>query len=224
MHEMALAEGILAVALDVSEQRRVHRIRVRVGELQRVVPDALHFSFELLTPDTAAEGAVLELQDVPARVNCRRCGADTQPREAALACATCGAVEIDVVDGGDVSVEAVQLEDGWRFRPSSEAPSESMSEETLSPDFAPPRWRGSESALDPPWDTKRRLRDGLAVIQVPPEHLAWHALHDALEEDGGDDTPSSEGHDGQHAHSHGRPGTIPGRALQPAKSSTKASI
>ncbi|MDQ3701971.1 MAG: sulfatase-like hydrolase/transferase, partial [Chloroflexota bacterium] len=57
----------------------------------------------------------------------------------------------------------------------------------LSPDFAPSRWRGSESAPGPPWDTKRSGRG-----EAPPwrdalhsEHsglyqvdLGWHALND----------------------------------------------
>lgn len=204
MHEMALAEGILAVALDVSEQQRVHRIRVRVGALQRVVPDALRFSFALLTTHTPAEGAVLELQDVPARVRCRRCGAETQPRDAALACAACGAVEIEVADGGDVLVDAVQLDDGWCYRP---APG-------VTPGATP--------------------EAGSAVIQVPPEHLAWHALHDSLLvrmshlPDGvAANTRSSLpgtrtadlGDDGHDTHSHGSPGETPDHTPPPVTSS-----
>ena len=162
MHEMALAEGILAVALDAAEGQRVHRVRVRVGELQRVVPDVLNFSFELLIPGTLAEGAVLELEDEPARVRCRYCGAQTQIRDAALACASCGAIEIEVVAGADILVEGVLLDDGWRLRPT--------------PEDAP-------------------------AITVPPEHLAWHALHDTDESDHAAPDHGRGGHEhGGHEH------------------------
>jgi hydrogenase nickel incorporation protein HypA/HybF len=61
MHEMGLAEGILAVALDVAGAERIERVRVRVGELQRVAPESLRFCFELAAQDTAAANAVLEV-------------------------------------------------------------------------------------------------------------------------------------------------------------------
>jgi hydrogenase nickel incorporation protein HypA/HybF len=61
MHEMGLAEGILAVALDVAGAERIERVRVRVGELQRVTPDSLRFCFELAAQDTPAAHAVLDV-------------------------------------------------------------------------------------------------------------------------------------------------------------------
>lgn len=64
MHELGLAEGILAVVLDVAERERVERVRVSVGALQRVVPDSLRFCFELAAQDTLASKAVLDVEVV----------------------------------------------------------------------------------------------------------------------------------------------------------------
>lgn len=64
MHELGLAEGILAVVLDVAARERVERVRVSVGELQRVVPDSLRFCFELAAQDTLASTAVLDVEIV----------------------------------------------------------------------------------------------------------------------------------------------------------------
>lgn len=64
MHELGLAEGILAVVLDVAARERVERVRVSVGELQRVVPDSLRFCFELAAEDTLASNAVLDVEVV----------------------------------------------------------------------------------------------------------------------------------------------------------------
>jgi hydrogenase nickel incorporation protein HypA/HybF len=58
---MGLAEGILAVALDVAGAERIERVRVRIGELQRVAPDSLRFCFELAAQDTSAASAVLDV-------------------------------------------------------------------------------------------------------------------------------------------------------------------
>ena len=52
---------------------RVHAIRLRIGSLSGVVPDALQFAFEALAADTPAEGAKLIIEDVPARFWCATC-------------------------------------------------------------------------------------------------------------------------------------------------------
>jgi len=52
---------------------RVHRLRLKVGVLSGVVPEALRFAFQALSPGTVAEGARLEIIPVPARHWCRTC-------------------------------------------------------------------------------------------------------------------------------------------------------
>ena len=65
MHELGLAEGILAVVTDMSADRAVTRIVVRIGEEQRIAPDSLEFGFQLLAEGTVCEGASLRCVAVP---------------------------------------------------------------------------------------------------------------------------------------------------------------
>jgi hydrogenase nickel incorporation protein HypA/HybF len=65
MHEMAYAEGILDVALEVSEGRPVRRVQVRLGEQHAIVPDSLQFCFSLAAQDTPAADARLEVLNLP---------------------------------------------------------------------------------------------------------------------------------------------------------------
>jgi hydrogenase/urease nickel incorporation metallochaperone HypA len=60
MHELGLAEGILSVVSDMADDRTVTRIVVRIGDEQRIVPDSLEFSFQLLAEGTVCEGASLD--------------------------------------------------------------------------------------------------------------------------------------------------------------------
>ena len=122
MHELALAEGILAVALDAAEEQPVQRISLRVGTLQRVVPDSLQFSFQLLAEHTPAAGALLEIKHIPARVRCTRCGARGRLEISLFRCRSCGASEIQIMSGEELLVDAVELERGWRYRPRRVAP------------------------------------------------------------------------------------------------------
>lgn len=65
MHELGIAQGILAVVTDIAEERPVTRVVVRVGEEQRIVPDSLCFSFELLAQGTLCARAHLQCVPVP---------------------------------------------------------------------------------------------------------------------------------------------------------------
>jgi hydrogenase nickel incorporation protein HypA/HybF len=116
MHEMALAEGILSVVLDAAGGQNVRRVCLRVGKLLMVVPDSLQFSFELATDGTPAAGAVLEMEDVPARWRCLQCGAESALDLPPFNCQSCGASELEVVTGDELLVDAVELENGVTIR------------------------------------------------------------------------------------------------------------
>ena len=71
MHELSIAEAVVAVASRHAAGRRVHRIELKVGYLRQVVPSALEFAFELVADGTSLQGAELVIDQVPARGRCR---------------------------------------------------------------------------------------------------------------------------------------------------------
>ena len=111
MHELALADAVLEIAREHAHGRRVTCVAVRVGRLRQVVPEALEFSFELLAEGTNVEGAALEIEHVPVRVECSRCGAVSEADEFPLACGRCGNLDVAVVAGDELYVESLELED-----------------------------------------------------------------------------------------------------------------
>lgn len=117
MHEMGLAEGILSVVVSVADGQPVERVRVRVGALQRVVPESLRFCFELASQDTCAAGAVLDVRETATRVVCRRCRVESAIASATFACRSCGTFDVELVAGTEASVEAVKVPSGWLRRP-----------------------------------------------------------------------------------------------------------
>jgi hydrogenase nickel incorporation protein HypA/HybF len=111
VHELSIASAIAAIAGEHAQGRRVTAIEVKIGRLRQVVPEALAFAFELTTAETELEGANLVVEHVPARVDCRACGAETEVAEFPLACASCGSADVDVVAGDELLVETLELED-----------------------------------------------------------------------------------------------------------------
>jgi hydrogenase nickel incorporation protein HypA/HybF len=110
MHELSIAQAIVDIASRNARGSRVTCVYVRVGQLRQVVPSALEFSFELCAHGTAVESAALELEVVPIEVTCRSCGAGSQPAGFPLACAACGGLSVDVVQGEELQVESLELE------------------------------------------------------------------------------------------------------------------
>ncbi|QLJ02183.1 hydrogenase maturation nickel metallochaperone HypA [Streptomyces sp. NEAU-sy36] len=77
MHELSIATAIVEQAERLARADgadRVSTVTVRVGELAGVVPDALHFAFEVARDGTALAGARLEVEAVPALAWCGGCG------------------------------------------------------------------------------------------------------------------------------------------------------
>lgn len=116
MHEMALAQRILQVALEAAEGQNVQRIRLQIGRLQMVVPESLQFSFELVAEGTPAAGAALEMEETPARLQCGKCGAESRLDLPPFNCRHCGASEIEVISGDEVMVDDIELENGETIR------------------------------------------------------------------------------------------------------------
>ncbi len=85
------------------------KVDVKIGHLRQVVPSALIFAFELVTQGTPIEGAELEIEEVPVRVTCRSCKADSRLVELPFACPSCGSVDVDVRAGDELFVEALEL-------------------------------------------------------------------------------------------------------------------
>jgi hydrogenase nickel incorporation protein HypA/HybF len=109
MHELSIAEAIVAIAKDHAAGRRVAKVEVKIGHLRQVVPSALSFAFELVALGTTVEGAELQIEAVPARIACRTCGAESGVSEFPFACSSCGGFHIDVRSGDELLVDALEL-------------------------------------------------------------------------------------------------------------------
>jgi len=111
MHELSIAEAIVAIADRHAAGRRITRVDVSVGHLRQVVPPALEFAFALVAEGTAVEGAELVLTEVPATGRCRACGAELPLDAFPFACEACGGLDVEVIAGEELLVESLDLEE-----------------------------------------------------------------------------------------------------------------
>jgi hydrogenase nickel incorporation protein HypA/HybF len=111
MHELSIAEAIVAVAERHAAGRAVHAVEVRIGHLRQVVPGALEFAFELTAKGTSLDGAELRIEQVAAAGRCRICGADSELDGFPLTCAACGGLDVEVTAGEELLVDSLELEE-----------------------------------------------------------------------------------------------------------------
>lgn len=109
MHELAICSAIAQIVERTAAGRRVACVRVDIGHLRQVVPDALSHSWEMVVFATSLEGAALEIHDVPAVIECRACGTRTELTEPVFRCSACGSAETDVLTGNEMLVTSVDV-------------------------------------------------------------------------------------------------------------------
>jgi hydrogenase nickel incorporation protein HypA/HybF len=112
MHELSIADAIVRIACTHAGERRIETVEVKVGHLRQVVPDSLAFAFLLVAEGTVAEGAELVLEEVPAAGVCRDCRVESELPSFPLACTACGSLDVELVRGEELLVEALTLTEG----------------------------------------------------------------------------------------------------------------
>jgi hydrogenase nickel incorporation protein HypA/HybF len=117
MHEVGIAQGILAVVLDAAEGHPVQTVKLRVGALQAIEQESLQLGFQVASLDTLAADAVLEVKEVTPRIDCHRCECELEVDLPQMGCPRCGGFDLEIIAGDELSVDAVERDDGWFERP-----------------------------------------------------------------------------------------------------------
>jgi len=102
MHELSLVESILRIIEEYAEKEKFARVvalRLSFGKLSCVDPKSLRFAFEIQSRGGRAEGAVFDLEILPARVGCLACGKESEVERFDSECPACRAKDVLLVAG-----------------------------------------------------------------------------------------------------------------------------
>jgi hydrogenase nickel incorporation protein HypA/HybF len=112
MHEMALTQNILEILRDAALSHgfsRVTTVRLEIGALSGVEPEAMHFCFDVITKNTLAEGAILEIIRTCGTGQCLQCGQTVEVSTRFEACSCCGGYAIQITDGDTLRVNNLEV-------------------------------------------------------------------------------------------------------------------
>jgi hydrogenase nickel incorporation protein HypA/HybF len=129
MHEWALAEAVIAAALQIAKKERLREVKevtVKVGELQQVERDILSFALSQLKP-ASFKGAKFRILRAKTELKCRACGhawlfkkhqLDKSTAEAIhfvpevahtyIKCPKCGSPDFEITEGRGIWLENIK--------------------------------------------------------------------------------------------------------------------
>jgi hydrogenase nickel incorporation protein HypA/HybF len=108
MHELAITQSIVDMVAERVPDREVVAVHVTIGRISGVLPEAVRFCFDLVAAGTPVEGATLRITEPPGLGRCRSCGLESG-FDAAPAICECGATDVEVLGGDELTVTAVEL-------------------------------------------------------------------------------------------------------------------
>jgi hydrogenase nickel incorporation protein HypA/HybF len=115
VHELAVAERLLEIVEQEARPyagARVRRISLRIGRLSAVVPEALRFAFDVITRGGIAEGAALEIEEMPLSIRCHACNEVFQVEDPFMICPRCGGCDVELVSGRELEIRSMEICDG----------------------------------------------------------------------------------------------------------------
>lgn len=113
MHEMAIGASLVGLIEEESRKQgfsKVRVIRVELGEIGHVEPEALRFCFDSVGRGTIAEGARLDIVLVGGAGWCLDCGKTVVLTERFGACPECGHHHVQMTAGDELRLKELEVD------------------------------------------------------------------------------------------------------------------
>ncbi|KRR28099.1 hydrogenase nickel incorporation protein HypA [Bradyrhizobium lablabi] len=113
MHEMALCEGIVEIVEEEARRRSFSRVKtvcLEIGALSHVAPEAMKFCFAAVAARTIANGAVIEVVELPGVAWCMACSRSVEIAQRYEPCPCCGSFQLQVTAGEEMRVKELEVD------------------------------------------------------------------------------------------------------------------
>ena len=113
MHELSVAHAIVATVVDGLPEPapRVTEVRLLIGGLSGVVPQALEFAYDVAAEGTPLADAALVMERGPIVIGCASCGEQTLESSRDFRCPVCDTPCGNVVKGKELEIVSITIDD-----------------------------------------------------------------------------------------------------------------
>lgn len=112
MHELSICQAMLKQVLDIAQdypEHKIESITLKMGPLSGAEPLLLEHAFPLASVDTVAEGAKLIIEQLPVKVRCLQCGAESEALLNRLLCQQCGDWQTQLQSGDEMLLASIEF-------------------------------------------------------------------------------------------------------------------
>ncbi|MBI2471286.1 MAG: hydrogenase maturation nickel metallochaperone HypA [Planctomycetes bacterium] len=114
MHELSIVTSMISIVRENMVRHgagRLNKIKIRVGEMSAVEPEALRFCFEACAGGTDMEGVILDIEEVPVMGQCLNCKKEFQlTLYLDSRCPVCGGEAGGYVSGSELDIVSMEVE------------------------------------------------------------------------------------------------------------------
>ena len=112
MHELAITENILNIAVrhaNQNEATRVTDIHLVIGRLASIVDDSVQFYWDMISADTLCAGSKLHFKKIPAKMLCLDCANTFELDGELTPCPICGSFSLKITSGEEFFLESIEI-------------------------------------------------------------------------------------------------------------------
>ncbi|MFC1841316.1 hydrogenase maturation nickel metallochaperone HypA [Thermodesulfobacteriota bacterium] len=113
MHEMSIVHNLISIVKEEmvkNNAARLRSVRVNIGEMSGIVPEALRTCFDIVTAKGDMKGALLKIDTLPLVGYCRKCKKDFNVIDYKFLCPECDSTDIDIISGREMNVVEIEVE------------------------------------------------------------------------------------------------------------------
>jgi len=113
MHELSIVASLFEILEEKAKEQKAKKIlsvKLKVGALSGVVPEFLETAFDIYKKDTIAAESKLEIEKVPLKIRCQRCGAEIVKDDFVFICEKCDSRELKTLSGTELLLEKIEME------------------------------------------------------------------------------------------------------------------
>lgn len=112
MHELSICQSLIDLIAEqarISRFDRVTRVRLEIGCFAGVEPHALMFGFDVSARGTVADGAALEIIDLPGKAWCFDCNRTVDIETLGTECPLCSGARLRVTGGDELRIKDLEV-------------------------------------------------------------------------------------------------------------------
>jgi hydrogenase nickel incorporation protein HypA/HybF len=112
MHETAVAQNIIDSILAESSKQKANPVSAKIccGSFNSVNDELLTSAFETLSEGTTCENMELNIEHIPLRAKCGKCGGVFEFDVTKSKCTNCGSEDFDFLPDQPLTLESIEFE------------------------------------------------------------------------------------------------------------------